>query len=149
MTLVCSTAHTFHYKWFVQLVNIHSNQRLDLRQDMVSHLTHSTQEQLLPVLKVQSQLLRTPTSTTEELKLQTLCNNKKLNETREGFITPLFFDINNSMSSITRQPTQLDYASPTQFKFGIAQLPKVEFFTTNANLPGINHYGGLNISYTI
>ena len=78
MTLVCSTAHTFHYKWFVQLVNIHSNQRLDLRQDMVSQLTHSTQEQLLPVLKVQSQLLRTPTSTTEELKLQTLCNNKKL-----------------------------------------------------------------------
>ena len=41
------------------------------------------------------------------------------------------------MSSITRQPTQLDYASPTQFKFGIAQLPKVEFFTTAANLPGI------------
>ena len=40
------------------------------------------------------------------------------------------------MSSITRQPTQLDYASPTQFKFGIAQLPKVEFFTTAANLPG-------------
>ena len=42
------------------------------------------------------------------------------------------------MSSITRQPTQLDYASPTQFKFGIVQLPKVEFFTTAANLPGIN-----------
>ena len=39
------------------------------------------------------------------------------------------------MSSITRQPTQLDYASPTQFKFGM-QLPKVEFFTT-VNLPGI------------
>ena len=38
---------------------------------------------------------------------------------------------------IDRQPTQLDYASPTQFKFGIAQLPKVEFFTTAANLPGI------------
>ena len=42
------------------------------------------------------------------------------------------------MSSITRLPTQLDYASPTQFKFGIVQLPKVEFFTTAANLPGIN-----------
>ena len=41
------------------------------------------------------------------------------------------------MSSITRQPDKLDYASPTQFKFGIAQLPKVEFFTTAANLPGI------------
>ena len=26
---------------------------------------------------------------------------------------------------IDRQPTQLDYASPTQFKFNIVQLPKV------------------------
>jgi hypothetical protein len=41
------------------------------------------------------------------------------------------------MSSISRQPTTLDYASPTQFKFGITQLPKVEFFVTNCNLPGI------------
>ena len=57
----------------------------------IAGLTHSTQEQSLPVLKVQSQLLRTPTSTTEELKLQTLCNNKKLNETREGFYNPSFF----------------------------------------------------------
>ena len=42
------------------------------------------------------------------------------------------------MASISRQPTKLDYASPTQFKFGIVQLPKVEFFTTSATLPGIN-----------
>ena len=41
-------------------------------------------------------------------------------------------------SPIFRQPTQLDYASPTQFKFGINQLPKVEFFTTQANVPGIS-----------
>lgn len=40
--------------------------------------------------------------------------------------------------SFDRQPTKLDYASPTQFKFGIHQLPKVEFFTTAVNLPGIN-----------
>ena len=38
---------------------------------------------------------------------------------------------------IDRQPTQLDYASPTQFKFTIVQLPKVEFFTTACNLPSI------------
>ncbi len=38
---------------------------------------------------------------------------------------------------IDRQPTKLDYASPTQFKFNIVQLPKVEYFTTAANLPGI------------
>ena len=41
-------------------------------------------------------------------------------------------------SPLARQPEQLDYASPTQFRFGIKQLPKVEFFTINANLPGID-----------
>ena len=40
-------------------------------------------------------------------------------------------------SPLSRQPTKLDYASPTQFKFGIHQLPKVEFFTTTANVPAI------------
>ena len=40
-------------------------------------------------------------------------------------------------SPLSRQPDKLDYASPTQFKFGINQLPKVEFFTTAANIPGI------------
>ena len=35
------------------------------------------------------------------------------------------------------QPTKLDYASPTQFKFSINQLPKVEFFTTTANIPDL------------
>ena len=39
--------------------------------------------------------------------------------------------------TIERQPTKLDYASPTQFKFGIHQLPKVEFFTTTAQVPAI------------
>tara|TARA_B100000029_G_C17427451_1_gene906638 strand:- start:490 stop:1086 length:597 start_codon:yes stop_codon:yes gene_type:complete len=39
---------------------------------------------------------------------------------------------------LARQPTKLDYASPTQFRFGIHQLPKVEFFTIACNLPGIN-----------
>ena len=48
-------------------------------------------EQLLQLLRVQSVSLQTPTSITEELKLQTLCNNKKLNETREGFYNPSFF----------------------------------------------------------
>ena len=41
-------------------------------------------------------------------------------------------------SPLSRQPTVLDYSSPTQFKFGINQLPKVEFFTTAANIPGIS-----------
>jgi hypothetical protein len=40
-------------------------------------------------------------------------------------------------SPISRQPTKLDYSSPTQFRFLINQLPKVEYFTTSANIPGI------------
>ena len=40
-------------------------------------------------------------------------------------------------SPLSRQPTKLDYASPTQFRFGIHQLPKVEFFTTTATVPAI------------
>ena len=40
-------------------------------------------------------------------------------------------------SPMARQPDKLDYASPTQFKFGIHQLPKVEFFTVSASIPSI------------
>ena len=43
-----------------------------------------------------------------------------------------------AQSPIARQPDQLDYACPTQFRFGVHQLPKVEFFTVSANLPGIS-----------
>jgi len=39
---------------------------------------------------------------------------------------------------LERQPDKLDYVSPTQFKFGIHQLPKVEFFVQSCNLPGIS-----------
>ena len=41
------------------------------------------------------------------------------------------------MVTVSRQPTKLDYLSPTQFKFTISQLPKVEFFTTAANVPDL------------
>ena len=37
--------------------------------------------------------------------------------------------------TIERQPDKLDYLSPTQFKFNIHQLPKVEFFTVSASIP--------------
>ena len=43
-----------------------------------------------------------------------------------------------AQSPLARQPDQLDYASPTQFRFGIHQLPKVEFFTVTANIPEIS-----------
>ena len=42
-----------------------------------------------------------------------------------------------NQSPLSRQPTKLDYASPTQFRFVIGQLPKVEFFSVGTNLPGI------------
>ena len=41
-------------------------------------------------------------------------------------------------NTMQRQPTKLDYASPTQFKFQIQKLPKVEYFTTACNIPGIS-----------
>ena len=39
---------------------------------------------------------------------------------------------------LDRQPDKTDYLSPTQFRFGIHQLPKVEFFVQTCNLPGIS-----------
>ncbi len=41
-------------------------------------------------------------------------------------------------NSYSRQPTKLDYASPTQFKFSIVKLPKVEYFCTQTVLPGLS-----------
>ena len=40
-------------------------------------------------------------------------------------------------NSFARQPTSLDYASPTQFKFQISKLPKVEYFCTAVNVPAL------------
>ena len=37
-----------------------------------------------------------------------------------------------------RQPTKFDYASPTQFKFSLVKLPKVEYFCTSVNIPGVS-----------
>lgn len=41
-------------------------------------------------------------------------------------------------SPLNRQPDKLDYTSPTQFRFMINQLPKVQFFTQAANIPAIS-----------
>ena len=38
----------------------------------------------------------------------------------------------------SRQPTKQDYADPTKFKFSILKLPKVEYFCTAINLPGVS-----------
>ena len=47
-----------------------------------------------------------------------------------------------TINTLSRQPTKLDYASPTQFKFQITKLPKVEYFCTAVNIPGID-LGGI------
>ncbi len=41
-------------------------------------------------------------------------------------------------SPLNRQPSKLDYSSPTQFRFLINQLPKVQYFTVAANIPGLS-----------
>ena len=41
-------------------------------------------------------------------------------------------------SPLNRQPDQLDYSSPTQFRFILNQIPKVQFFVQTANIPGIS-----------
>ena len=41
------------------------------------------------------------------------------------------------MATVQTQPDKLDYASPTQFRFGIHQLPKVECFAVSATIPAI------------
>ena len=71
MTQVFSTAHTFHYKWFVQLVRIHSNQKSVSKLDMVWFQIH------LSVLHQQTDLhQQVLTSTTENLQCQTFCKTK-------------------------------------------------------------------------
>ena len=49
--------------------------------------------------------------------------------------------VTNTMS---RQPTAQDYASPTQFRFNIIKIPKVEYFCTKVNIPGISLGGTMS-----
>ncbi|MGY8865670.1 MAG: hypothetical protein ACKVJK_08545 [Methylophagaceae bacterium] len=41
-------------------------------------------------------------------------------------------------NALARQPTKLDYSSPTQFRFQIYKIPKTEYFCTAVNLPGVS-----------
>ena len=47
-------------------------------------------------------------------------------------------------NTYNRQPTKLDYASPTQFKFNVIKLPKVTYFCTQVNVPGITLGGTID-----
>jgi len=79
MMLVCSTAHTFLFRWFVLLVRTPSSPRLASRPDMVWLLTHL--QMVLIRIWVPSRLVLT--DTTEELLLRTSCE----------FISHIFRDL--------------------------------------------------------
>ena len=74
MMLVCSTAHTFLYRWFVQLEKIHSSQKSALRLVTESLRTHLPKVMFLTKVLVDLRLIQTVT--TEEFKLRTLCKKK-------------------------------------------------------------------------
>jgi len=46
-----------------------------------------------------------------------------------------------AFNPLTRQPTALDFASPSQFRFNILKMPNVEYFITSVNIPGISFTG--------
>jgi hypothetical protein len=55
-----------------------------------------------------------------------------------------------STNVLNRQPSNLDFARTTQFRFSILKIPNTEYHITEANLPGIA-FGGdaiLNTRYT-
>jgi len=70
MTQVCSTAHTFLFRWFVQLVRTPSSPKLASRPVTGLLLTHSLKEQMQVVVPSRS----TKTVTTDVLQLRTSCD---------------------------------------------------------------------------
>ena len=69
MTLACSIARTFRYRWFVPLVRVPSSRRLALRLVMVCRSTRS----LRYLLRLTVLALVTRTYTTDEFRSTTLC----------------------------------------------------------------------------
>lgn len=51
-----------------------------------------------------------------------------------------------AFNPLTRQPTNLDFASPSQFRFSLLKVPNVEYFVTDVNLPGVSFSGDATIS---
>ena len=47
---------------------------------------------------------------------------------------------------LSRQPDNLDLASPSQFRFNLLKLPNVEYFVTSVNVPGISFSGDASIN---
>jgi len=51
-----------------------------------------------------------------------------------------------AINPLARQPTNIDFARTTQFKFSLLKIPNVEYFTTTANIPGISFTGDADIN---
>ena len=51
-----------------------------------------------------------------------------------------------SIFASKRAPENLDYASPSQFRFQIARIPEVEFFIVATNIPQISLSGDAEIN---
>ena len=47
---------------------------------------------------------------------------------------------------IQRQPDNLDFASPSQYRFNIIKLPHLEYFATSINVPTISFTGNAEIN---
>lgn len=47
---------------------------------------------------------------------------------------------------LKRQVTNMDFASPSQFRFQLLKIPTVEYFVTQVNIPGISFGGDASIS---
>ena len=47
---------------------------------------------------------------------------------------------------LSRQPDNLDLASPSQFRFNLLKLTNVEYFVTSVNVPGISFSGDASIN---
>ena len=51
-----------------------------------------------------------------------------------------------AINPLARQPTNIDFARTTQFKFSLLKIPNVEYFTTTASIPGISFTGDADIN---
>ena len=50
------------------------------------------------------------------------------------------------INPLQRQPANMDFASPSQFKFQLLKIPNVEYFVTGVNLPGISFTGDATVN---
>ena len=50
------------------------------------------------------------------------------------------------INPLQRQPANMDFASPSQFRFQLLKIPNVEYFVTGVNLPGISFTGDATVN---